>query len=1780
MIRGLSPSCSPMLLLLSLLSLPYLVSAEIYHVKPPSWTLPCPPPDPDDDHCKTLEDYAAQPPESDIDMTFLFMEGEHPLSRDFSLSNISSVSLVSLTYQEDSGVNCSDNGKFVFENVENVIFSNLSMLGCYGNQIVDATSFSLDSAHIEGLPSSNYSPPAFLVERVSIFNVLDSEFSSNEAVQNISDACSVFSVGSSNVRIANSEFSNNSASSVGDQYPIASPICVYSSNVSIESSNFTNNIGLTGGALYAIGNTTVVVSQTTFTNNSAGRAGGALCLNPGSSLLLDDCVLRENSCFLEGGAIYMWEADKIQAKHSSFLHNHALSDPWNVGKGGVLWIRKTLAVFENCIFLGNKANMTGTIHASEDSDVSIKSCNFSRNNAHLTKPDQGAGPSALAVYESRLELVECTLDQNSPLIPFEKSTTVYIRNSHVTISDSSFTNNTGNLGGIMWAEDRSDIAIGNGTIFANNIATHFGGVFYVDSGTLLSLDGTSFTANEADTEGGVETEGGVIYAYKAQVKATNVSFLHSRAQSTGVVWLSISNGSFSDCSFIGNSATLKDSGSISAVYGSVVDISSCYFADNEALGNGQDLNGGAGATMNVDNSSVHIADSVFTSNSANTGGCGYVSHDSNLYITGNTVFQHNRAKYGGVFTIRTGSQIHINTDLGQMCDKENMVNFIANYAEFGGALNIIENSKAFIHCANFENNRACNRRQGFENCGEIDSTEVPYHRGGAILARTNSKVNLTNTVFTGNNATEKGGMLFAQFSEIATAGYLDIQHNDGGMAVVYLTNCTATITGRFSFVDNYQSFFIRNSEITFAGERASFERQTSRRRDNTDLMAEGRALTAFRSTIFMHSDMVFENNRCVTGSAMYLTEVPIEIYGNCSFVNNSVTEDGAVIDAYRSTITFFKGTTIFENNTAGRNGGAIFLGRSTIHYNSGLLSFSQNFAMRGGAIYFELASSLYINKEILECETAEKKWFCQNDSSDWLQISFSENYADKGGALYVNDSSAPSCSSVQQTPTDYFHDECFIQSLAIYDSAEDWNATSVNPHLNNINFDNNMANHSGAILYGGLLDRCKPDNYSEIVQIEGATTDGLDYFRKISGITDLKEGDIASDPLRVCLCDEDDEVDCNMTMPNFSFVPGRMFNDLKLAVVDQTGAPFNKSLSISASLSSESSRLKDGQSKQTLAQMCSKLNFTPYSEDFVTLTLYVTKSPCTDGISKLVIPLNLNLESECPVGFALSNTSLGCECDSKLSDYVTNCDIQNSSLQRRDNVWISVSGVNDANETDILVHDYCPYDYCRPPSENLDIWINLSDPSGSDAQCAFNRTGELCGCCKDGYSLTLGGSECRQCTNAWLVLIIPIALAGIALVLVMMVCNLTLATGTINGPLFYANILIANRFVFFPQHKLSIPLQVLVSMLGLNLGITTCFYDGLDGLGKIFLQIAFEAYLIFLVVIVILMGRSVRVSNFFHKYNFHPLHTLATLIILSYEKLSRKIFSLFAHTSLHYAYNNTATDSIWLFYPCEGSLVWRQVILYIIGAVIIAAGFALNFILLFNKCIVGKCRSVYFNTFMVAFNAPFKPTHQYWVGLLLLIRNISYIVCEAFNAGKNPTDSLHFIFTLIIGLLLLKFFYAGMPSLKLALTSFKKLISRRHELAFEPLYNPVEERSGIVYKNPYIDFLETSFLINLLLLTYFTLYFREDVVKNQNNQAILFIISSAVVLITFIGILVYHTWVYTGVFRLCRKRQGDNNETQPRLIEEDERISLHKSNNAYGTNIAVPTYSEVDTKSI
>ena len=89
------------------------------------------------------------------------------------------------------------------------------------------------------------------------------------------------------------------------------------------------------------------------------------------------------------------------------------------------------------------------------------------------------------------------------------------------------------------------------------------------------------------------------------------------------------------------------------------------------------------------------------------------------------------------------------------------------------------------------------------------------------------------------------------------------------------------------------------------------------------------------------------------------------------------------------------------------------------------------------------------------------------------------------------------------------------------------------------------------------------------------------------------------------------------------------------------------------------------------------------------------------------------------------------------------------------------------------------------------------------------------------HSLVLGTSHCKPCTNSHIALLIPFAVMGVALVFMLFVCKLTVATGALSGLVFYANIVGVNRAIFLPEKSPSF-LSLFIAWLNLNFGIETC----------------------------------------------------------------------------------------------------------------------------------------------------------------------------------------------------------------------------------------------------------------------------------------------------------------------------------------------------------------------
>ena len=100
-----------------------------------------------------------------------------------------------------------------------------------------------------------------------------------------------------------------------------------------------------------------------------------------------------------------------------------------------------------------------------------------------------------------------------------------------------------------------------------------------------------------------------------------------------------------------------------------------------------------------------------------------------------------------------------------------------------------------------------------------------------------------------------------------------------------------------------------------------------------------------------------------------------------------------------------------------------------------------------------------------------------------------------------------------------------------------------------------------------------------------------------------------------------------------------------------------------------------------------------------------------------------------------------------------------------------------------------------------------------------------------------------------------ILFVGIALVVILYLLNLTVTKGTITGIIFYANVISINDSTILANVNASKPFQLFISFVNLDLGIETCFYDGMDSYAKVVLQLFFPLYLIIIATFIIIASR-------------------------------------------------------------------------------------------------------------------------------------------------------------------------------------------------------------------------------------------------------------------------------------------------------------------------------------
>ena len=409
--------------------------------------------------------------------------------------------------------------------------------------------------------------------------------------------------------------------------------------------------------------------------------------------------------------------------------------------------------------------------------------------------------------------------------------------------------------------------------------------------------------------------------------------------------------------------------------------------------------------------------------------------------------------------------------------------------------------------------------------------------------------------------------------------------------------------------------------------------------------------------------------------------------------------------------------------------------------------------------------------------------------------------------------------------------------------------------------------------------------------------------------------------------------------------------------------------------------------KQIVTQICNNLTFSVHNHYRLVYLKISVVDLKHDSPSLKIREKNIFVIAEvhllpCPIGYELANNSNKkpiCECIEYLSQQGITCDInQGEKVLRPSKMWL---GLHYDQVTKVAIHRHCPFDFCEDKAK----YINLQK---SEEQCNYNRSNVLCGACQANLSLVLGTSNCKKCSNFFLLLIPPFAVVGIALVVLLLKCNLTVSTGHLNGIIFYANIVHVNKSLLF-QSRLSVyeVLGTFIAWLNLDLGIETCFFEGMDTYSKVWLQFVFPVYLwVMIGFIVVLAHYSTRAGRLIGS---NSVPVLATLFVLSYAKLLRTIIAAVSFTFIEFEDGSYIT--VWLHDANVRYLSPKHSALFLV-AMLFTLGYIIPLTLLFllSPCLQTQSHKRAFKwvnhikPFLDANQGPYSAKFRWWSGLLLI----------------------------------------------------------------------------------------------------------------------------------------------------------------------------------------------------
>ena len=929
----------------------------------------------------------------------------------------------------------------------------------------------------------------------------------------------------------------------------------------------------------------------------------------------------------------------------------------------------------------------------------------------------------------------------------------------------------------------------------------------------------------------------------------------------------------------------------------------------------------------------------------------------------------------------------------------------------------------------------------FESC----KFENGYRSKGGTLYIEDSNVTFWgHNVFLDNVANYTGGAIHGLRSQIQLSGSGVFAENRAGTNYRYI-NGEGTLYVEFSSISFNGNFKFRNNQIVDK---------------HCWCCINGGAIAASYSSLKLQGDFFFNNNSNCNGGAIWLNNSKCLISGHVNFSANKACLDGGAIRAINSSLiisnefylyynsehinsesfsTVIPQSIIFYNNSAGWWGGAVYLLESNMTL-TGSFIFLASKALYGGGISIDYSS---------DPRTSNPTFLVFQEP---LDITFHENTAfNSGGALYINDAylNCRQCKSKSSTSN------CFFK---------------VNGSINfiNLNFKGNKA-RDGTGIYGGTIQYCQ-------VEVRNQKQRGYQVLQKLMKNSAKIQYIYAScNVYKIDYCNGTNTVEVHR---------GQVYN-ISVTAFGEFNFSVREIIKISLKYNDQQSSIKIVNHPYNSSENkgCRSLGFSILSKyEIEVLTIHPLHCLCHPASRTLFVHLE-----DCPPGFDLKINM--CKCRNNIYEVTGYHDLCNSSTGRikcPQQDWMKPILDENLTYQGFMWSPNCPPHLCRNDKDN---WLDFSSDN-VDFLCLEHRTAMLCGACLQNYSLTLSSLKCSNCdSNNYLSLLLVFAFAGVALIASLLILHISVADGTVNGLILYANIFDIIDDIVIPQNR--IPphhLTVLISWINLDFGIPTCFYAGLNYYSYTWLQFVFPFYLWFLVGLIILACKySSRAMKLFGS---NPVAVLATVVLMSYNKLLHTSQEILSYATVYYS--NGTQEKRWKMDPNLLYFQGKHIPLAMFGIFIVIV-FLIPYTVLVS---IGYYLQKYSNKrglkwlikikpILDAYYAPYCTNSQYWAGFLLSTRVCLSMTYSALS-NKERTTILVIVSSVLTGV---------------------ALIPWLHQKTYE--------------KN-FVNVLEGLFFLNIIVLSITSDHVTTRDLKN--SQLILSHTFIGIAFIEFLLIFGFHTW--------------------------------------------------------